>query len=69
MALLNDKNIPLDAPKPLKGFEHINRYWDKTRNMVAAKILPGEYYVTMSDELIATVLGSCVSACIHLQSA
>ena len=65
MALLNDKNIPLDAPKPLKGFEHINRYWDKTRNMVAAKILPGEYYVTMSDELIATVLGSCVSACIR----
>jgi chemotaxis protein CheD len=27
--------------------------------------MPGEYYVTGSDELIATTLGSCVSACIR----
>jgi chemotaxis protein CheD len=27
--------------------------------------LPGEYYVTVHDELITTVLGSCVSACIR----
>ena len=29
------------------------------------KILPGEYYVTRSDEAITTVLGSCISACIR----
>lgn len=32
---------------------------------IAAKILPGEYYVTASHELVTTVLGSCVSACIR----
>ena len=49
----------------LAGFEHINRYWDKVNNSVAAKILPGEFYVTTQKEVIATVLGSCVSACIR----
>ena len=33
--------------------------------MPAAKILPGEYYVTNQDEIITTVLGSCVSACVR----
>ena len=27
-------------------------------------IQPGEYYVTKKDEIIATVLGSCISVCI-----
>jgi len=49
----------------LPGFEKINRFWDKTRGMYGAKILPGEFYVTMHDELISTVLGSCISACIR----
>jgi len=48
----------------LPGFEHINRYWDKAHNCYSAKILPGEYYVTTQGEMISTVLGSCVSACI-----
>ncbi|MGD2119140.1 MAG: chemoreceptor glutamine deamidase CheD [Chromatiales bacterium] len=49
----------------LPGFESINRYWDKQHDVQAAKILPGEYYVTNYDELVTTVLGSCVSACIR----
>ena len=49
----------------LPGFEHINRYWDKVHDIDAAKILPGEFYVTREDELVSTVLGSCVSACIR----
>lgn len=49
----------------LPGFKHINRYWDKTHDSYAAKILPGEYYVTIHNELIVTVLGSCVSACVR----
>lgn len=52
-------------PEVLAGFEHINHYWDPTRRAYGAKILPGEYYVTVRNEMIATVLGSCVSACIR----
>ena len=54
-----------DLGSPLPGFSHIKRYWDKHRQCPAAKILPGEYYVTVHDEYITTVLGSCVSACIR----
>lgn len=48
----------------VRGFGHINRFWDRSRGMVHVKVLPGEYYVTTADELISTVLGSCVAACI-----
>ncbi|HMM76004.1 MAG TPA: chemoreceptor glutamine deamidase CheD [Gammaproteobacteria bacterium] len=60
-ALLPDGSQP---PRVLPGFEHIGRYYDPTRQMMTAKILPGELYVTTQDEAIVTVLGSCVSACI-----
>ena len=49
----------------LPGFEKINRYWDDKHNIYAAKIIQGEYYVTVHGEMITTVLGSCVSACIR----
>lgn len=56
----------IDAPsKALSGFETIKRYWDPQRQVFAAKILPGEYYVTAAGEMITTVLGSCVAACIR----
>jgi chemotaxis protein CheD len=56
---------PPELPDPLPGFEDINHYWDPLNKMPAAKILPGEYYVTRCDEIITTVLGSCVSACVY----
>ncbi len=56
------------APSPLPGFAHINRYWDSLHQRFAAKILPGEYYVTRSEEMIVTVLGSCISACIRCRA-
>ncbi|MDD2759645.1 MAG: chemoreceptor glutamine deamidase CheD [Methylomonas sp.] len=57
---------PNEIAKPcIPGFENVNRYWDAENAIVAAKLLPGEYYVTMEDEMITTVLGSCVSACIR----
>lgn len=59
------RNNAHELPKALRGFEDINRYWDKSHAQAAAKILPGEYYVTLADELVTTVLGSCVSACIR----
>jgi chemotaxis protein CheD len=42
-----------------------NHYFDRNFQIEAAKILPGEYYVTGRDMLLVTVLGSCVSACIR----
>ena len=33
--------------------------------MLIGELLPGEYYVTCEDEVLDTVLGSCVSACIR----
>lgn len=51
--------------RALRGFDGINRYWDKYHRKYAAKIMPGEFYVTTNDEIIVTVLGSCVSACIR----
>lgn len=63
-SLIQQKNLP-KPPRALRGFSEINRYWDRQREIYAAKILPGEYYVTTNTELIVTVLGSCVSACIR----
>ena len=40
-------------------------YYDRSFDTQAAKVLPGEYYVTGKDMLIVTVLGSCVAACIR----
>lgn len=60
----DSRSLPPMQPE-FEGFQHINRYWDRSNNLYAAKILPGEYYVTANDEVIVTVLGSCVSACIR----
>lgn len=47
--------------------EHLaaNRYFDRHFNSDAAKILPGEYFVSETGMLLVTVLGSCVAACIR----
>src|SRR5579871_2144631 len=52
-------------PQSLPGFEHVQRLWDRTHERWAARILPGEYFVTRCDEVITTVLGSCISACVR----
>ena len=47
--------------------EHLasNFYHDRHFDTDAAKILPGEYYVTGKQMVLVTVLGSCVAACIR----
>lgn len=47
--------------------EHLanNRYYDRHFDKHAAKILPGEYFVTADGLMLVTVLGSCVAACIR----
>ncbi len=63
MAFGSTKELKME--KCLPGFSQINRYWDKYNDIISAKILPGEFYVTKENEAIVTVLGSCISACIR----
>jgi len=55
----------IQQPEAEKGFEHVNRYYDNKHQVWAAKILPGEFYISSHGEMISTVLGSCISACIR----
>ena len=57
--------MPRSLPTVLPGFEHVKRAWNSNLDAYAARILPGEYYVTKCDEGISTTLGSCISACIR----
>lgn len=54
-----------DQRLAVSGFEEINRYLDPHLGCYVAKILPGQFYVTRQSEVIATVLGSCVAACVR----
>jgi chemotaxis protein CheD len=53
------------------GFETLaearatNLYFDRTFECDAAKVLPGEYFVTDAKMALVTTLGSCVAACIR----
>jgi chemotaxis protein CheD len=59
-----DSDTPSSMPRTLPGFENIRRYRNAS-GVLIAKLLPGDYYVTREDEVLDTVLGSCVSACIR----
>ena len=62
-------NPPAAAARaPAEGHSDVlaaNVYFDHHFDLEAAKILPGEYYVTGRDMVLVTVLGSCVTACIR----
>lgn len=62
--VIERRSVPAVSPAP-PGFEHLRRFWDPTHACVTVKVLPGEYYVSDQEEMVSTVLGSCVSACIH----
>jgi chemotaxis protein CheD len=53
-----------NLPRTLPGFESVLRYRN-VAGQIIAKLLPGDFYVTPHDEVLDTVLGSCVSACIR----
>ncbi len=42
----------------------VKRFHDHTLGMDVIKVLPGEFYVTQEKIALATVLGSCVTACL-----
>jgi chemotaxis protein CheD len=50
-----------DAPQTAGG-----RFFDAVNGVWMVKVFPGEYYVTSQpDEVLVTILGSCVAACIR----
>ncbi len=60
-------SVVMPASEDRTFTEHLatNRYYDRIFGSDAVKVLPGEYFVTTSDMVLVTVLGSCVSACIR----
>ncbi len=58
------KRTPEELPT-FPGFERINRYFEASTGYWIAQILPGDFYITQDDEIVSTVLGSCVSTCMR----
>jgi len=51
---------------PIQTSRAGRRFYDSAQAAWVVKILPGEFYVTRDkEEVLVTVLGSCVSACIR----
>lgn len=63
LALAKAAALPL---APLTDGRAGRRFYDSAQAAWVVKILPGEFYVTADpEEVLVTVLGSCVSACIR----
>lgn len=52
-------------PATLAGFEGLSSYYEASVGLWVVQLLPGDFYVTKTDEMLTTVLGSCVSTCIR----
>lgn len=62
----NSKSVPdALASSPAQECFARNLYHDRDHDRDAAKLLPGEYFVSTRDMVLVTVLGSCVAACIR----
>ncbi len=48
----------------LFSYEASKRFYDHVLGVDVVKVLPGEFYVTQEKIALATVLGSCVTACL-----
>ena len=53
------------SQKAIRGFEHYKKFFDNSLKANVVKISPGDYYITDQQEIITTVLGSCISACVR----
>jgi chemotaxis protein CheD len=57
--------LPQPGEDDFRG-SRVHRFYDNLAGAWMVKVFPGEYYVTSrSDEILVTILGSCVSACIR----
>jgi len=62
VAALRRADAPPEDPNTAAG----RRFFDAASDAWIVKVLPGEFYLTNKpDEVLLTVLGSCVSACIR----
>lgn len=51
---------------PVSAYFHgSKRFHDTKEDIEVVKIFSGDWYVTKANEMLATILGSCVSACIR----
>lgn len=51
---------------PVNAYFHgTKRFHDAKEDIDVVKIFSGDWYVTGADEMLATILGSCISACIR----
>lgn len=65
---LHDKHYIQNRIEPpiAEYFHGSKRFYDAKEKVTVVKIFSGDWYVTSAeDEMIATILGSCVSACIR----
>lgn len=69
MAAVLRPSSPRLKPLRLPEFVHVSGYWDPIQKIEVVRILAGEYYATHRDEMITTVLGSCISACVRDKAA
>ncbi|TSE36236.1 chemoreceptor glutamine deamidase CheD [Tepidimonas charontis] len=58
------QHVQVLKTRPRKPTEASFFFYDQHFKYAAAKVLPGEYFVSDEDILIMTVLGSCIAACI-----
>jgi chemotaxis protein CheD len=69
LGIADQKNIERRKRSNLDPDDHYqgkNHYFDTVENKTIVKVFAGDWYVTKQpDEMIATILGSCVSACIR----
>jgi chemotaxis protein CheD len=55
-----------DGPSEVDFGASTRRYRDPRFDEIAVKVFPGEHHVTgKADEMLVTILGSCVAACIR----
>jgi chemotaxis protein CheD len=64
-ALLEEDRQPEDVYTIKNYFDGNKRFFDRDANIPVIKIISGECYVSQENEMIATILGSCISACIR----
>ncbi|WP_435273865.1 chemoreceptor glutamine deamidase CheD [Psychrobium sp. nBUS_13] len=62
---IKEMQAPIHTLPQYPEFKHIRQFWMPKRKRVAVKVVAGDFYVSCQDEVICTVLGSCVSTCIR----
>jgi chemotaxis protein CheD len=43
----------------------LNSYWDNRFKRTAVKLLPGDFFACSGEQVIVTVLGSCIAVCLY----